>query len=291
MLLAALQAIACFAVVFVAVALLGSGAEKSLSKDFPWQFRVAAACRTPVLMFFVVPLSFLQRLRTRMRRRWRRLKLGAGGAQNRHSKNVDAIVVQVKAWNAAGRKKLMRTARETYQSMNTKLGSNKHDCHLITTSTLNEILEIDAERLTLTAEPGVTMGELTDVLLPLGLALQTHVEMESITIGGVAMGFGIETNSHRFGFFQESVLAYELIDASAGIQTVTAASDPRLFYALPWSHGTLGFLASLKVRLVRTKPYIRIVYEPTRTAYAHTWASNPHVTTAHATSLAVLSSP
>jgi hypothetical protein len=37
--------------------------------------------------------------------------------------------------------------------------------------------------------------------------LQTHVEMESITIGGIAMGFGIETNSHKYGLFQESVLA------------------------------------------------------------------------------------
>ena len=36
---------------------------------------------------------------------------------------------------------------------------------------MNEILHIDSERLTITAEPGVTMGELTDVLLPLGEGL------------------------------------------------------------------------------------------------------------------------
>ena len=40
-----------FAFVFVATALLGSGADAALSKDFPWQFRLAAACRTPVLMY------------------------------------------------------------------------------------------------------------------------------------------------------------------------------------------------------------------------------------------------
>ena len=47
--------------------------------------------------------------------------------------------------------------------------------------------------------------------------------------------------------------------------TLTAASDPELFYAMPWSHGTLGFLTKIKVRLVRTKPYIRLMYEPTST--------------------------
>ena len=90
--------------------------------------------------------------------------------------------------------------------------------------------------------------------------------MESITLGGVAMGFGIETNSHRYGFFQESVLAYELLDSHGERRKVTADSDPELFYALPWSHGTLGFLTCLTVRLVRTKPFIRMVYEPTYTA-------------------------
>lgn len=46
---------------------------------------------------------------------------------------------------------------------------------------------------------------------------------------------------------------------------MTAASDPELFYAMPWSHGTLGFLTCLTVKLVRTKPFIKLVYEPTRT--------------------------
>jgi len=111
----------------------------------------------------------------------------------------------------------------------------------------------------------VTMGELTDVLCPRGLALQTHIEMESITLGGVAMGFGIETNSHRYGLFQESVVAYEFVDSHATRRSVTAASDPATFYAMPWSHGTLGFLTRLTVKLVRTKPLIRLVYEPTAT--------------------------
>ena len=45
--------------------------------------------------------------------------------------------------------------------------------------------------------------------------------MESITIGGIACGFGIETNSHKVGLFQESVLAYEMVDANGKVITLT----------------------------------------------------------------------
>ena len=400
-----------FVFIFVLTALVGSGADAALSKDFPyalrcqklplafllltefsarmcchthrWQFRLAAACRTPMLMFIVVPLSALQRLYINIRRRLRLMIVGTGGvaAAARHEQNVASIIAQLDAWNTAGRTRKLRTARPNFAAMSTKLGSNKGEAWKINTGHMKDILDVDVEHMTLTAEPGVTMGELTDVLLPLGLALQTHVEMESITLGGIAMGFGIETNSHRYtphtqaghdasapapglttslrslrsyGLFQESMLEYEFIDSHAkrhvvrphpasldpihatgsGVAScsphaplmlpspppplttsshllspplttsshhllsppppltsshlfllspsppltvshchsrrrlphsqVSAATDPALFYAMPWSYGTLGFITRLKVKLVATKPFIRMVYEPTR---------------------------
>ena len=257
-----------FVFAFLTVAALGSGADNALSKSFPWQFRLAATFRTPVLMIIVVPLSAALRLRTSLRRWWISMfrEIGGKAAKEQHEANVEKIASQLRGWNSDGRQRKLRTARPNWAAMSLKLGSNKDDCHLIATSELKQIIAIDVENLTITAEPGVTMGELTDVLLPLGLALQTHVEMESITLGGIAMGFGIETNSFRYGFFQESVLEYSFLDSMAKQHTVTADSAPEVFYALPWSHGTLGFLTRLVVRLVRTKPFVRMVYEPTKSA-------------------------
>ena len=127
---------------------------------------------------------------------------------------------------------------------------------MIKTENLTHILNVDAENMTITAEPGVTMGRITNHLLPKGLALLIQVEMESITIGGVAMGFGMETNSHVSGFFQESVVAYELVTASGEVVQVDKDSDPELFYALPWSCGTIGFLVSVTVRLCKVSQRI-----------------------------------
>jgi len=76
------------------------------------------------------------------------------------------------------------------------------------------------------------------------------------------MGFGMETNSHRIGFFQESVLAYEIITSTGEVVKVTKESDPKLFYALPWSCGTIGFLASVTVRIMKIKPYMYVEYVP-----------------------------
>ena len=77
------------------------------------------------------------------------------------------------------------------------------------------------------------------------------------------MGFGLETNSHVVGYFQETVLSYEIITSDAEVKIVTKESDPELFYALPWSFGTIGILASAKLRIVRIKPYVNMKYIPT----------------------------
>ena len=36
-----------------------------------------------------------------------------------------------------------------------------------------------------------------------------------------------------------------------------------LFFAVPWSHGTLGFLVAVELRIIPAKKYVRLTYEPT----------------------------
>ena len=237
-----------FAVTMVISIKAGSSAV-GLSKDFPYQFRLAAQFRTPVLMFVVVPLSFLMWMHAKVRDRVRLYfmdnSLGA------HLKRVNRIRHQVKDWNAAGRSSIMRTARPNWASMSTKLQSNKGSAHKIITHDLTSILNVDYDAMTITAEPAVNMGQITNYLVPKGYALLIQVEMESLTIGGLSMGFGMETNSHTVGFFQESVVAYELVTSDGEVVHVTAATDPELFYALPWSCGTIGFMTSVTVKIVK----------------------------------------
>ena len=234
-----------------------------LSKDFPLAFRVLAFARTPMLMFVVIPLSFIRNTFREVRQIWRQTrKIGMEG----HDERCQVVVEQILEWNRQGRPKLLRTARPNWASMSTKLSSNKESCAKISTSHLNHILEIDEKNLTITCEPNVSMGQITQALLPKKLALKCQIEMESLTIGGIASGWGLETNSYEHGFFQETVVAYEICTSSGEVIKVTKESNPDLFYALPWSHGSLGFLLSVKVGLIPVKPYVKITYVPTHTA-------------------------
>ena len=67
---------------------------------------------------------------------------------------------------------------------------------------LVDVLEINTEKRTVRCEPLVTMGQLTATLDHLGWTIPIVPELDDLTIGGLVMGTGIETSSHRFGLFQ-----------------------------------------------------------------------------------------
>jgi delta24-sterol reductase len=51
---------------------------------------------------------------------------------------------------------------------------------------------------------------------------------------------------------------YSLVNCSA-----TENTD--LYYSVPWSHGTLGFVVSVELQMVRAKPYVELAYLPYHT--------------------------
>jgi delta24-sterol reductase len=51
-----------------------------------------------------------------------------------------------------------------------------------------------------------------------------------------------------------------MVTADAQVLRVTEESDPELFFALPWSCGTLGFLTAVTVRIIRVKPFVHVRY-------------------------------
>jgi delta24-sterol reductase len=65
-----------------------------------------------------------------------------------------------------------------------------------------DVLEISTERRVVRVEPLVTMGQITANLSPLGWTLAVVPELDDLTVGGLLMGFGVETSSHKYGLFQ-----------------------------------------------------------------------------------------
>ena len=78
-------------------------------------------------------------------------------------------------------------------------------------------------------------------------------EIGDLTVGGLVMGGGLESTSHKYGLWQNICLKYELVLADGSITTCTRDENSDLFYAIPWSYGTLGFLTAVDIMIIPFK--------------------------------------
>lgn len=187
-------------------------------------------------------------------------------APEQHDRRVAEIQQQVRRWYAqpAGQRRPMCTDRRTWQNLSTRFAP-KHEWHKIRMSGLRDILGVDRSRGTVRVEPFVTVGYATRFLLARGHMLAVTLEIEDATLGGLAMAVGMTTHSHKVGLLFETVVAYEVIVADGTLLRVTREEHPDLFHALPWSHGTLGLLVALELKIVPVKPYVHMRYIPVHT--------------------------
>eukprot|EP01126_Amoeba_proteus_P036736 TRINITY_DN3750_c0_g2_i1.p1 TRINITY_DN3750_c0_g2~~TRINITY_DN3750_c0_g2_i1.p1 ORF type:complete len:416 (+),score=75.09 TRINITY_DN3750_c0_g2_i1:119-1366(+) len=129
-----------------------------------------------------------------------------------------------------------------------------------------DILEVDIQNRTVRVEPLVTCGQLTHTLLPLGWTPAILPELDDLTVGGLIMGFGVETSSHKYGLFQHICVSYEIVLPGGKVVNCSATENSDLFYAVPWSYGTIGFLLSATIQIIPAKKFAKIVYAPYHTA-------------------------
>ncbi|XP_017782757.1 PREDICTED: delta(24)-sterol reductase-like [Nicrophorus vespilloides] len=104
-------------------------------------------------------------------------------------------------------------------------------------------------------------GQLTSTLNPLGWTIPVLPEIDDLTIGGLVMGTGIESTSHKHGLFQHICVSYELVLCDGSVVKCTKDENHELFESVPWSYGTLGFLTAVEIMMVPAKKYVRLKYE------------------------------
>lgn len=108
----------------------------------------------------------------------------------------------------------------------------------------------------------VNMGQLTATLNPLGWTIPVLPEIDDLTVGGMVMGTGIESTSHIYGLFQHICVSYELVLCDGSLVKCSRDENSDLFYAIPWSYGTLGFLTAVEIKLIPAKKYVKLTYNP-----------------------------
>eukprot|EP01038_Epipyxis_sp_PR26KG_P010467 gene10467-14061_t len=211
------------------------------------------------VVFFLMPMSLTYDMYFLIINTWTFMTHKSN--PSKHASRVDKISIDIKDWIKGGSKQKLCTARPGWQAMSLRQGKYKKSYRNIDCN-LHDILKVDTEKCTCTVEPMCTMGQITHTLLPLGWSLPVLPELDDLTVGGLVAGVGIETSSHKYGLFQHVCVAFELVLADGSIVTCTKESNPDLFYSVPWSHGTLGFLVSVEIQIIRCKPYVDLTYIP-----------------------------
>lgn len=123
----------------------------------------------------------------------------------------------------------------------------------------NHLLELDNENHTLVSEGMNPYGDLVDATLAAGFMPLVVPQLKTITIGGAIAGIGIESTSFRYGLPHETVLEMDVLLADGSVVNCTSDNEHAdLYYGLPNSYGTLGYVLKLKTPALPVKPFVRI---------------------------------
>ncbi|XP_069949667.1 delta(24)-sterol reductase-like isoform X2 [Cherax quadricarinatus] len=223
-----------------------------------WLEYILLHYRWVVVVFFLLPASLCFDVYY-YTRSWIIFKLNS--APEHHEIRVKDVQRQVREWNINSEAVPMCTARPGWQSISFREAAYKKAFHKIQINMV-DILEIDTDEMTVRCEPLVTMGQLTHTLTELGWTIPVVPEMDDLTIGGLVMGTGIETSSHKMGLFQHICVAYELVVADGSVLMCSETENRDLFYSVPWSYGTLGFLTAVKIKIIPAQRFVRVEYKP-----------------------------
>jgi FAD/FMN-containing dehydrogenase len=143
-----------------------------------------------------------------------------------------------------------------------KTNDKTYNDEKIDLSDLNQIIEINKDEQTCTAEPGVTFFDLVEETLKYNLVPFTVPELKTITIGGAVAGASLESMSYKYGGFHDSCLEYEVITAKGDILLCTPDNDNKLiFQMVHGTFGTLGIISKLKFKLIPAKQFVKVIYE------------------------------
>ncbi|XP_065566869.1 delta(24)-sterol reductase-like [Artemia franciscana] len=210
--------------------------------------------------FFLLPVSLIYDIYFYLRS-WVIFNLNS--APKHHDKKVKDVQRQVRKWKEEGRKTPMCTARPGWQTVSFRKGKYKKTMFNVKVN-LMDVLDIDVEKKIVRVEPLVSMGQLTATLDPLGWTIPILPELDDLTVGGLVMGTGIESSSHKYGLFQHICEAYELVLADGSVVKCSKEDNPDLFYSIPWSYGTLGFLTAVEIKIIPAARFVKLNYEPVR---------------------------
>lgn len=120
---------------------------------------------------------------------------------------------------------------------------------LISTESLNCILDFDLETGTLVCQPGLSFKELIEVFLPRGWFAPVSPGTKFVTMGGAIAADIHGKNHHKDGSFVNCLQSFQLLTAKGELLDCSRQANPELFFASSGGMGLTGIISQLKLRL------------------------------------------
>jgi FAD/FMN-containing dehydrogenase len=115
-------------------------------------------------------------------------------------------------------------------------------------------VRVDPAAETARVQAGVRWRAVIDAAVPHGLAPLSG-SSSGVGVVGYTLGGGMGHLARRHGFAADHVRSVELVTAAGEIRTVTAESDPELFWAVRGGQSRFGIVTALELGLVRVPTF------------------------------------
>ena len=81
--------------------------------------------------------------------------------------------------------------------------------------------------------------------------------MSHLTMGGIVAGIGGGSSSFRHGYFHEILTQFDIIIGNGELLTCSPNQNEDLFYGVPNTLGTLGYITQMTLAIRKCKPYVK----------------------------------
>lgn len=184
--------------------------------------------------------------------------------QNIHAKKIELLQKQMRALltqrSSQNDPACISLQYRSSSSFTTRTKAYKQKCYTLDCGSLNDVIHIDPQRRVAIVEPRVTMEELVRATLPYGLTVPVVPEFKGITVGGAIMGVAAESASHRWGCFNDTCTAFEMLLGDGSLLRATPYENQDIFYGIAGSYGSLGPLVSAEIQLIPAQDFVQLRY-------------------------------
>jgi len=168
------------------------------------------------------------------------------------------MVEQLKA-DLVGNTQRLKVKKKTVSNLFRYTGRAPLPSRTVDLSSFNQPLHLNKATKTLDVQGLTTYEDIVNFILPLGFLPTITPELKHITIGGATVGIGIETNSYRYGFVHDGLIEAEVLLPDGRVVVCSASSDySDLFWGLPNSYGTLGYILRVKIKVRAVKRNVHL---------------------------------